>query len=80
MVLTEVKLMKYLPRKERFGIGNKSTKFDTEKYGRGKRRRGQIVDYRKLNEGDEGDEQTEFTPASPKRTKHPPVSKWTYTS
>ena len=24
-------------RKERFGIGNKSTKFDTEKYGRGKR-------------------------------------------
>ena len=33
-------------RKERYGIGNKSTKFDAEKYGRGKRRRGQIVDYR----------------------------------
>ena len=60
-------------RKERFGIGNKSTKFDAEKYGRGKRRRGQIVDYRKLNEGDEGDEQTEFIPAPSKRTKHPPV-------
>ena len=41
-------------RKERFGIGNKSTKVDAEKYGRGKRRRGQTVDYRKLNEGDEG--------------------------
>ena len=60
-------------RKERFGIGNKSTKFDAEKYGRGKRQRGQIVDYRKLNEGDEGDEQTEFIPAPSKRTKYPPV-------
>ena len=60
-------------RKERFGIGNKSTKFDAEKYGRGERRRGQIIDYRKLNEGDEGDEQTEFIPASSKRIKHPPV-------
>ena len=60
-------------RKERFGIGNKSTKFDAEKYGRGKRRRGQIVDYRKLNEGDEGDEQTELIPTSSKRNKHPPV-------
>ena len=60
-------------RKERFGIGNKSTKLDAEKYGRGKRRRGQIVDYRKLNEGDEGDEQTELIPTSSKRTKHPPV-------
>ena len=39
--------------------------------GGGKRRRGQIVDYRKLNQGDEGDEQTEFIPASSKRTKHP---------
>ena len=26
-----------------------------------------------MNEGDEGDEQTEFIPAPPKRTKHPPV-------
>ena len=60
-------------RKECFGICNKSTKFDAEKYGRGKRRRGQIVDYRKLNEGDEGDEQMEFIPASSKRTKHPPA-------
>ena len=62
-----------LSRKECFGIGNKSTKFDAEKYGRGKQRRGQIVDYHKLNEGDEGDEQMEFIPASSKRTKHPPV-------
>ena len=60
-------------RRERFGTGNKSTKVDAEKYGRGKRRRGQIVDYRKLNEGDEGDEQTEFKPTPPKRSKHPPV-------
>ena len=60
-------------RKERFGIGNKSTKLDAEKYGRGKRRRGQIVDYHKLNKGDEGDERTEFIPASSKRTKHPPA-------
>ena len=60
-------------RRECYGIGNKSTKVDAEKYGRGKRRRGQIVDYRKLNEGDEGDEQTEFIPAPPKRTKHAPV-------
>ena len=59
-------------RKERFGIGIKSIKLDAEKYGRGKRRRGQSVDYRKLNEGDEGDEQTESIPASSKRTKHPP--------
>ena len=60
-------------RRERFGIGNKSTKVDAEKYGRGKRRRGQIVDYRKLNEGEDGDEQTEFKPTPPKRTKHPLV-------
>ena len=26
-----------------------------------------------MNEGDEGDEQTDFIPAPPKRTKHPPV-------
>ena len=60
-------------RRECFGIGNKSTKVDAEKYGGGKRRRGEIVDYRRLNEGDEGDEQTELKPTSPKRTKHPPV-------
>ena len=53
-------------RRECFGIGNKSTKVDAEKYGRGKQRRGQIVDYRKLNEGDEGDEQMEFKPTPPR--------------
>ena len=58
-------------RKERFGIGNKSIKVDAEKYGRGKRRRGQIVDYRKLNEGDEGDEQMEFIPAPPRELNIP---------
>ena len=58
-------------RRERFGIGNKSTKVDAEKYGRGKRRRGQIVDYHKLNEGDEGDEQTEFKPTPPKSLNTP---------
>ena len=57
-------------RKEHFGIANKPTKVDAEKYGRGKRCRGQSVDYRKLNEGDD---QTELTPVSPKRTKHTPV-------
>ena len=62
-----------MPRKERFGIVNKPTKVDAEKYGRGKRCRGQSFDYRKLNEGDEGDYQTELTPVSPKRTKHTPV-------
>ena len=61
------------PRKERFGIGIKPTKLDAEKYGRGKRRRGQSVDYRKLNEGDEGDEQTESIPVASKRMKHPPA-------
>ena len=58
-------------RRECFGIGNKSTKVDAEKYGRGKRRRGQIVDYRKLNEGDGGDEQTEFIPAPPRELNIP---------
>ena len=58
--------------KERFGIGIKSMKLDAEKYGRGKRRRGQSVDYRKLNKGDEGDEQAESIPASSKRTKYLP--------
>ena len=60
-------------RKEWYGIGSTSTKVDAEKYGRGKRRSGQIVDYRKLNEGDEGDEQTELRPVSPKRFKHTPT-------
>ena len=60
-------------RKECFGIGIKPTKLDAEKYGRGKRRRGKSVDYRKLNEGDEGDEQTESIPVSSKRTNHPPA-------
>ena len=58
-------------RKERFGVSNSpSLKDDAEKYGRGKRRRGQAVDYRKLNEGDE---QIELPPASPKRVKHIPT-------
>ena len=59
-------------RKERFGIGIKPTKLDADKYGRGKRQRGESVDYRKLNEGDKGYELTESTPVSSKRTKHPP--------
>ena len=41
-------------RKERYGIGNKSINVNVEKYGRGKRRSGQTVDYRKLNKGNEG--------------------------
>ena len=60
-------------RKERYGIGSIAPKIDAERYGRGKRRSGQIVDYRKLNEGDEGDEQTEPRPVSPKRFKHTPT-------
>ena len=58
-------------RKERFGVSNNPPlKDDAEKYGRGKRCRGQTVDYRKLNEGDE---QIELPPASPKRIKHIPT-------
>ena len=42
-------------------------------YGRGKRCRGQVIDYCKLNDGDEGDEQTESRPTSPKRLKYTPT-------
>ena len=46
-------------RIEQHGIGSETPKIDAERYGRGKRRSGQIVDYRKLNEGDEGNEETD---------------------
>ena len=58
-------------RKERFGIGSKSlAEVDVEKYGRGKRRKGQTIDYLKLNEGEED---LDSTPVSPKKIKHVPV-------
>ena len=58
-------------RKERFGIGSESlAEVDVEKYGRGKRRKGQTIDYLKLNEGEED---LDSTPVPPKRIKHVPV-------
>ena len=58
-------------RKEHFGIGSKSlAEVDVEKYGRGKRRKGQTIDYLKLNEGEED---LDSTPVSPKKIKHIPV-------
>ena len=58
-------------RKECFGIGSKSlAEVDVEKYGRGKRRKGQTIDYLKLNEGEED---LDSTPVSPKKIKHIPV-------
>ena len=59
-------------RKERYGVGNKSTApgLDLDKYGRGKRKRGPDINYSKLNEGLDQDEQE---PLSPKRFKHTPV-------
>ena len=58
-------------RKECYGVINKSlATIDVEKYGRGKRRRGQTIDYQKLNEGDED---IESTPVSPKKAKHIPT-------
>ena len=58
-------------RKECFGIGSKSlAKVDVEKYGRGKQRKGQTIDYLKLNEGEED---LDSTPVSPKKIKHVPV-------
>ena len=58
-------------RKERFGIGGKSlVEVDVEKYGRGKRRKGQAIDYLKLNDGEED---LDSTPVPPKKTKHAPI-------
>ena len=58
-------------RKERFGICSKSlAEVDVEKYGRGKRRKGQTIDYLKLNEGEED---LDSTPVSPKKIKYVPV-------
>ena len=57
-------------RKERYGIGKISAKIDPKRYGRGKQCSGQVVDYCKLNEGDEGDVQTEPRATTPKRFKH----------
>ena len=58
-------------RKERFGIGSKSlAEVDVEKYGRGKRRKGQTIDYLKLNDGEED---LDSTPVPPKKIKHVPV-------
>ena len=58
-------------RKERFGIGRESlAEVNVEKYGRGKRRKGQTIDYLKLNEGEED---LGSTPVSPKKIKHVPV-------
>ena len=58
-------------RKERFGIGSESlTEVDVEKYGRGKRRKGQTIDYLKLNDGEED---LDSTPVSAKKIKHVPV-------
>ena len=60
-----------LARKECFGIGGKSlVEFDVEKYGRGKRRKGQAIDYLKLNDSKED---LDSTPVPPKKTKHTPV-------
>ena len=60
-------------RKQKYGIG-KGDKVeltpDTEKYGRGKRTRGQIIDYSKLNAGSE---EIEESSSSPKKPKHVPV-------
>ena len=56
-------------RKERFGIGSKSlAEVDVEKYGRGKRRKGQTIDYLKLNEGEE-----DLDIKKIKKNKHVPV-------
>ena len=60
-------------RKERYGIGSAAPTLDAERYGRGKRRSNLIIDYRKLNEGDEGDEEAEPRLVSPKRSKHIPT-------
>ena len=58
-------------RKEHFGTGSKSlAEVDVEKYGRRKRRKGQTIDYLKLNEGEED---LDSTPVSPKKIKHIPV-------
>ena len=58
-------------RKERFGIGSKSlAEVDVEKYGRGKRRKGQTIDYLKLNDGEE---ELDSTPVPTKKIKHFPV-------
>ena len=60
-------------RRERYGVGSKgapSEDPDLNKYGRGKCRRGQDIDYSKLNEGVDQDESQ---PLSPKRPKHTPV-------
>ena len=58
-------------RKERFGIGSKSlAEVDVEKYGRGKRRKGQTIDYLKLNDGEED---LNSTPVPAKKIKYVPV-------
>ena len=59
-------------RKERFGVGSNvasTNNPDFERYGRGKRTRGQGIDYTKLNEGLEQDEPE----PEPKRSKYTPV-------
>ena len=58
-------------RKERFGIGSKSlAEVDVEKYGRGKRRKGQTIDYLKLNDAEED---LDSTPVPAKKIKYIPV-------
>ena len=59
-------------RQNRYGIGIGKSKLDTEKYGRGKRTKGQSIDYLKLNEGYDEDFVDTSTP-SPKKAKHLPV-------
>ena len=44
---------------------------DVEKYGRGKRRKGQVIDYLKLNDGEEDLDSTPVPPQ--KKTKHAPI-------
>ena len=57
-------------RRSRYGVGK--SKVDTEEYGRGKRTKGQSVNYLKLNEG--YDDDLDETPSpSPKKAKHLPV-------
>ena len=59
-------------RKECFGIGRKSlVEVDVEKYGRGKRRKGQTIDYLKLNDGEED---LDRTPVPPKKDQTRPNS------
>ena len=58
-------------RKERFGIDSISlAEVDVEKYGRWKRRKGQTIDYLKLNDGEED---LDSTPVPAKKIKYVPV-------